>query len=206
MSLHSASLNCADGFPANVRGGMTGSAPVTWTEFATHDDGPLIGGSRAGNGPPVLLLHGGQGSASTTSAISPTSSRRRMTSSGTSSEGRRRPPPKGRTRWRPTWTTPGVCSTRSVGTRPGSWVFVGPASRPTRRGGLAGSPVRGARRRTARIGRRRTLAGVRRGDPPSNAGGRARAGARARRSDDKGLRGRRTGARTDAPCLACLLR
>lgn len=32
-----------------------------WTEFATHDDGPLIAGRRAGSGPPVLLLHGGPG-------------------------------------------------------------------------------------------------------------------------------------------------
>jgi pimeloyl-ACP methyl ester carboxylesterase len=34
---------------------------VTWTDFTTHDDGPLIGGRRAGSGPPVLLLHGGPG-------------------------------------------------------------------------------------------------------------------------------------------------
>jgi pimeloyl-ACP methyl ester carboxylesterase len=34
---------------------------VTWTEFTTHDDGPLIAGRRAGSGPPVLLLHGGPG-------------------------------------------------------------------------------------------------------------------------------------------------
>ena len=34
---------------------------VTWTDFTTHDDGPLIAGRRAGNGPPVLLLHGGPG-------------------------------------------------------------------------------------------------------------------------------------------------
>jgi pimeloyl-ACP methyl ester carboxylesterase len=34
---------------------------VTWTEFTTHDDGPLIAGRRAGRGPPVLLLHGGPG-------------------------------------------------------------------------------------------------------------------------------------------------
>jgi pimeloyl-ACP methyl ester carboxylesterase len=32
-----------------------------WTDFTTHDDGPLIGGRRAGSGPPVLLLHGGPG-------------------------------------------------------------------------------------------------------------------------------------------------
>jgi len=37
--------------------------PVTWTEFTTHDDGPLIAGLRAGSGPPVLLLHGGPGMA-----------------------------------------------------------------------------------------------------------------------------------------------
>jgi pimeloyl-ACP methyl ester carboxylesterase len=37
------------------------SSPVTWTEFATHDNGPLIAGRRAGSGPPVLLLHGGPG-------------------------------------------------------------------------------------------------------------------------------------------------
>jgi pimeloyl-ACP methyl ester carboxylesterase len=34
---------------------------VEWTEFTTHDDGPLIAGRRAGSGPPVLLLHGGPG-------------------------------------------------------------------------------------------------------------------------------------------------
>jgi pimeloyl-ACP methyl ester carboxylesterase len=34
---------------------------MEWTAFATHDDGPLIGGRRAGTGPPVLLLHGGPG-------------------------------------------------------------------------------------------------------------------------------------------------
>jgi pimeloyl-ACP methyl ester carboxylesterase len=34
---------------------------VGWTEFTTHDDGPLIAGRRAGTGPPVLLLHGGPG-------------------------------------------------------------------------------------------------------------------------------------------------
>jgi pimeloyl-ACP methyl ester carboxylesterase len=34
---------------------------VEWTDFATHDDGPLIAGRRAGSGPPVLLLHGGPG-------------------------------------------------------------------------------------------------------------------------------------------------
>jgi pimeloyl-ACP methyl ester carboxylesterase len=34
---------------------------VAWTEFTTHDDGPLIAGRRAGSGPPVLLLHGGPG-------------------------------------------------------------------------------------------------------------------------------------------------
>ncbi len=32
-----------------------------WTDFTTHDDGPLIAGRRAGSGPPVLLLHGGPG-------------------------------------------------------------------------------------------------------------------------------------------------
>jgi pimeloyl-ACP methyl ester carboxylesterase len=37
------------------------SSPVKWTEFTTHDDGPLIAGRRAGIGPPVLLLHGGPG-------------------------------------------------------------------------------------------------------------------------------------------------
>ena len=34
---------------------------MTWTEFTTRDDGPLIAGRRAGSGPPVLLLHGGPG-------------------------------------------------------------------------------------------------------------------------------------------------
>jgi pimeloyl-ACP methyl ester carboxylesterase len=34
---------------------------VAWTEFTTHDDGPLIAGRRCGSGPPVLLLHGGPG-------------------------------------------------------------------------------------------------------------------------------------------------
>jgi pimeloyl-ACP methyl ester carboxylesterase len=32
-----------------------------WMDFTTHDDGPLLGGRRAGSGPPVLLLHGGPG-------------------------------------------------------------------------------------------------------------------------------------------------
>ena len=34
---------------------------MEWTEFTTHDAGPLIAGRRAGSGPPVLLLHGGPG-------------------------------------------------------------------------------------------------------------------------------------------------
>jgi pimeloyl-ACP methyl ester carboxylesterase len=34
---------------------------VEWGEFTTHDEGPLIGGRRAGSGPSVLLLHGGPG-------------------------------------------------------------------------------------------------------------------------------------------------
>ena len=34
---------------------------MAWTEFTTHDDGPLIAGRRAGRGSPVLLLHGGPG-------------------------------------------------------------------------------------------------------------------------------------------------
>ncbi|HET7854847.1 MAG TPA: alpha/beta hydrolase [Gaiellaceae bacterium] len=34
---------------------------MEWTEFTTHDGGPLISGRRAGSGPPVLLLHGGPG-------------------------------------------------------------------------------------------------------------------------------------------------
>ena len=41
--------------------GVRRSATVSWTEFTTHDDGPLIGGRRRGTGPPVLLLHGGPG-------------------------------------------------------------------------------------------------------------------------------------------------
>jgi pimeloyl-ACP methyl ester carboxylesterase len=32
-----------------------------WTDFTTHDDGPLLGGRRGGTGPRVLLLHGGPG-------------------------------------------------------------------------------------------------------------------------------------------------
>jgi pimeloyl-ACP methyl ester carboxylesterase len=35
--------------------------PATWSEFVTHDDGPVIAGLRGGTGPPVLLLHGGPG-------------------------------------------------------------------------------------------------------------------------------------------------
>jgi pimeloyl-ACP methyl ester carboxylesterase len=34
---------------------------MAWTDFTTHDDGPLIAGRRAGSGSPVLLLHGGPG-------------------------------------------------------------------------------------------------------------------------------------------------
>ena len=34
---------------------------MTWAEFTTHDDAPLLAGRRAGSGPPVLLLHGGPG-------------------------------------------------------------------------------------------------------------------------------------------------
>jgi pimeloyl-ACP methyl ester carboxylesterase len=34
---------------------------VRWAEFTTRDDGGLIAGRRAGDGPPVLLLHGGPG-------------------------------------------------------------------------------------------------------------------------------------------------
>ena len=34
---------------------------MRWAEFTTHDDGALIAGLHAGNGPPVLLLHGGPG-------------------------------------------------------------------------------------------------------------------------------------------------
>ena len=41
--------------------GVRGSPTVEWTDFTTHDDGPLIAGRRAGSGPPVLLLHGGPG-------------------------------------------------------------------------------------------------------------------------------------------------
>jgi pimeloyl-ACP methyl ester carboxylesterase len=40
---------------------MRRSSHVEWSEFTTHDDGPLIAGRRAGSGPPVLLLHGGPG-------------------------------------------------------------------------------------------------------------------------------------------------
>jgi pimeloyl-ACP methyl ester carboxylesterase len=34
---------------------------LLWISFATSGDGPVIGGCRAGTGPPVLLLHGGPG-------------------------------------------------------------------------------------------------------------------------------------------------
>ena len=34
---------------------------MEWAEFTTSDDGALIAGLRAGNGPPVFLLHGGPG-------------------------------------------------------------------------------------------------------------------------------------------------
>ena len=43
------------------RRGVRRWPPVGWTEFTTHDDGPLLAGRRAGSGPPVLLLHGGPG-------------------------------------------------------------------------------------------------------------------------------------------------
>ncbi len=84
--------------------------------------------------------------------------------------------------------------------------FVGRAPRPPRRGGDAGAAPRRARGRPARLGRRRTLAGVRRGDVPPDAGGRARAGARARRAVDGRQGRRRAGARGDAPRLARVLR
>jgi pimeloyl-ACP methyl ester carboxylesterase len=41
--------------------GVRRSPPVPWTDFSTHDDGPLLAGRRAGRGPRVLLLHGGPG-------------------------------------------------------------------------------------------------------------------------------------------------
>ena len=44
-----------------IRQGVRRSSSVPWTEFTTHDDGPLIAGRRAGSGPSVLLLHGGPG-------------------------------------------------------------------------------------------------------------------------------------------------
>ncbi len=34
---------------------------MTWADFTTDDDAPLLAGRRAGSGPPVLLLHGGPG-------------------------------------------------------------------------------------------------------------------------------------------------
>ena len=34
----------------DIRSGMRRSAPVTWTEFTTHDDGPLIAGLRPAAG------------------------------------------------------------------------------------------------------------------------------------------------------------
>jgi len=34
---------------------------VTWADFTTDDDAPLLAGRRAGSGPPVLLVHGGPG-------------------------------------------------------------------------------------------------------------------------------------------------
>jgi pimeloyl-ACP methyl ester carboxylesterase len=37
------------------------SEAMAWVDFTTHDEEPLLGGRRAGTGPPVLLLHGGPG-------------------------------------------------------------------------------------------------------------------------------------------------
>lgn len=42
-------------------GSVKRSYYVAWSSFATHDEGPVIRGRRAGVGPPVLLLHGGPG-------------------------------------------------------------------------------------------------------------------------------------------------
>ena len=44
-----------------ICGGVRRSGLVTWTDFTTRDDRPLIAGRRAGSGPSVLLLHGGPG-------------------------------------------------------------------------------------------------------------------------------------------------
>ena len=140
-----------------------------------RDDGPLIAGRRAGGGSPVLLLRRAWAPASTTCAISPTSWRGRTTSRGISSEGWSRRRWTGRTRWR----RMSGCPPRPGRARLAAGVrrrpLVGWAPCPPRRGGHAGAAPRRALRRPARLDRRRTLAGVRRGDLPPDAGVRTRA-------------------------------
>src|SRR6266480_3477779 len=72
----------------------------------------------------------GPASVSTTCAISPRNSLKKTTSRGTSSGDRPRQPSTGRTRWRPTSTTPDASSMRSAGRRPTWSVTRGVATSP----------------------------------------------------------------------------
>ena len=168
---------------------------MTWTEFTTHDEAPSSPAVVPAAGRRFSCCMGGRAGLRL-----PARSRRRARA-----RERRRLVPAARARAvcceGPYTVATDVDDARRVLNALGwdqawvvghSWVGTSPCSR----GGFAGATVRGARRRPARVGGRRALAGVRRGDLPSDPRGRARAGARARRTDDGGRRRRRAGART----------